>query len=168
MDVLLPRTPSISSREWGWACLGAVLIQAVFFTILTLAGASDTQVKKAEEAKPELIPIAVKPVLDDLPLLKLGSKQKVKQKLAGAKLDDGMISRQEAIIGSMTAAERRKPDLLNASRRRRIAAGSGTKVEDVNRVIKQYRDMATMMKKMRKMGTQGFARSGFPGFPPPR
>ncbi|HET9149533.1 MAG TPA: signal recognition particle protein, partial [Alphaproteobacteria bacterium] len=94
--------------------------------------------------------------------------QKIKQQLAGTKLDDKMIARQEAIIGSMTAAERKKPDLLNGSRRRRIAAGSGTKVEDVNRVIKQYRDMATMMKKMRKLGTQGFARSGFPGFPPPR
>jgi len=89
--------------------------------------------------------------------------QKVKAQLAGAKLDDKVISRQEAIIGSMTVAERKNPDLLNASRRRRIAAGSGTKVEDVNRIIKQYRDMATMMKKMRKMGTQGFARSGFPG-----
>jgi signal recognition particle subunit SRP54 len=89
--------------------------------------------------------------------------QKVKQQLAGAKLDDSMISRQEAIIGSMTAKERKNPDLLNASRRRRIAAGSGTKVEDVNRIIKQYRDMATMMKKMRKMGAQGLQRSGFPG-----
>jgi signal recognition particle subunit SRP54 len=89
--------------------------------------------------------------------------QKVKQQLAGAKLDDKMISRQEAIIGSMTTSERKNPDLLNASRRRRIAAGSGTKVEDVNRIIKQYRDMATMMKKMRKMGAQGLQRSGFPG-----
>jgi signal recognition particle subunit SRP54 len=92
--------------------------------------------------------------------------QKVKQQLAGAKLDDKVISRQEAIIGSMTVAERKNPDLLNASRRRRIAAGSGTKVEDVNRIIKQYRDMATMMKKMRKMGTQGFARSGLSGLMP--
>jgi signal recognition particle subunit SRP54 len=89
--------------------------------------------------------------------------QKVKAQLANAKVDDKMISRQEAIIGSMTAKERKNPDLLNASRRRRIAAGSGTKVEDVNRIIKQYRDMATMMKKMRKMGAQGFQRSGFPG-----
>jgi signal recognition particle subunit SRP54 len=93
--------------------------------------------------------------------------QKVKAQLAGAKLDDKVISRQEAIIGAMTIAERKNPDLLNASRRRRIASGSGTKVEDVNRIIKQYRDMATMMKKMRKMGTQGFARSGgFPGLMP--
>jgi signal recognition particle subunit SRP54 len=93
--------------------------------------------------------------------------QKVKAQLANAKLDDKVISRQEAIIGAMTIAERKNPDLLNASRRRRIASGSGTKVEDVNRIIKQYRDMATMMKKMRKMGAQGFARSGgFPGLMP--
>jgi signal recognition particle subunit SRP54 len=96
----------------------------------------------------------------------LPGAQKVKAQLANAKLDDKVIARQEAIIGSMTKAERRKPDTLNASRRRRVAAGSGTKVEDVNRVIKQYRDMATMMKKMRKMGTQGLARSGFPGLMP--
>ena len=93
----------------------------------------------------------------------LPGAQKIKAQLANAKLDDNVIGRQEAIITSMTAAERKNPDVLNASRRRRIAAGSGTKVEDVNRIIKQYRDMATMMKKMRKMGTQGFARSGFPG-----
>ena len=93
----------------------------------------------------------------------LPGAQKIKAQLANAKLDDNVIGRQEAIIGSMTKAERKNPDVLNASRRRRIAAGSGTKVEDVNRIIKQYRDMATMMKKMRKMGTQGFARSGFPG-----
>lgn len=93
----------------------------------------------------------------------LPGAQKIKAQLANAKLDDNVIGRQEAIISAMTKAERKNPDVLNASRRRRIAAGSGTKVEDVNRIIKQYRDMATMMKKMRKMGTQGFARSGFPG-----
>jgi signal recognition particle subunit SRP54 len=59
----------------------------------------------------------------------------------------------------MTLKERKNPDLLNGSRRRRIAAGSGTKVEEVNRLIKQYRDMATMMKKMRKLGSAGLARS---------
>jgi signal recognition particle subunit SRP54 len=93
----------------------------------------------------------------------LPGAQKIKAQHANAKLDDKVIGRQEAIISAMTKAERKNPDVLNASRRRRIAAGSGTKVEDVNRIIKQYRDMATMMKKMRKMGTQGFARSGFPG-----
>ena len=92
--------------------------------------------------------------------------KKAKQAMESSGMDDRVLLRMDAIIGSMTLAERKNPDLLNASRRRRIAAGSGTKVEDVNRIIKQYRDMATMMKKMRKMGAQGLARSGFPGLMP--
>jgi signal recognition particle subunit SRP54 len=59
-----------------------------------------------------------------------------------------MIKRQEAIILSMTKKERIAVGLLNASRRKRIAAGSGTTVQDVNRLVKQYQDMARMMKKM--------------------
>ena len=58
----------------------------------------------------------------------------------------------EAIIFSMTTAERRNPDLLNASRRRRIATGSGTTVQDVNTLIKQFREMQKMMKQMGVMG----------------
>lgn len=65
------------------------------------------------------------------------------------------MKRQEAIIQSMTKQERAKPSLLNASRRRRIAAGSGMTVQDVNRLIKQYEQMETVMKKMRKMGVGG-------------
>ena len=63
-----------------------------------------------------------------------------------------MIARQEAIILSMTLKERRNPKLLNAKRRKRIAAGSGTSVQDVNRLLKQFQQMATMMKKMGKKG----------------
>jgi len=66
-----------------------------------------------------------------------------------------VLGRQEAIIQSMTKYERAKPALLNASRRRRIATGSGTTVQDVNRLIKQYEQMETVMKKMRKMGVGG-------------
>ncbi len=62
------------------------------------------------------------------------------------------LKRTEAIINSMTFAERRDPDLLNASRRRRIAAGSGTTVQDVNQLVKQFRDMQKMMKQMGVMG----------------
>jgi signal recognition particle subunit SRP54 len=62
------------------------------------------------------------------------------------------LKRTEAIINSMTMQERRNPDVLNASRRRRIAAGSGTKVEDVNALVKQFRDMQKMMKQMGMMG----------------
>ena len=63
-----------------------------------------------------------------------------------------MILRQEAIISSMTKAERKKPDLLNASRKKRIAAGAGVEVQDVNRLLKQHRQMADMVKSMSKGG----------------
>jgi signal recognition particle subunit SRP54 len=64
----------------------------------------------------------------------------------------------EAIINSMTVKERRDPDLLNASRRRRIAAGSGTDVQDVNRLMKQFREMQKMMKMIQKSGTRGLGK----------
>jgi len=73
---------------------------------------------------------------------------KMQKQIAAAGIDDSMIKRQEAIILSMTKKERIAVGLLNASRRRRIAAGSGTTVQDVNRLVKQYQDMARMMKKM--------------------
>jgi signal recognition particle subunit SRP54 len=85
---------------------------------------------------------------------------KVKKQLADANIDERIIKRQEAIIGSMTRAERRFPKLLNGSRRRRIATGSGTSVQDVNRLLKQYQDMAGMMKKMKKLGQKGLMRHG--------
>ncbi len=86
--------------------------------------------------------------------------QKIKRQINDANLDEGLIKRQEAIIGSMTRKERRDPRLLNASRRRRIAAGSGTTVPEINRLLKQYQDMATMMKKMNKLGQKGLMRHG--------
>ena len=64
----------------------------------------------------------------------------------------------EAIISSMTKKERRNPDLLNANRRRRIAAGSGTQVQEVNRLIKQYREAQRMFKTLRKTGGRGLPR----------
>ncbi len=70
--------------------------------------------------------------------------------LEGANVDVGGLQRVEAIINSMTPHERRRPDVLNGSRKRRIAMGSGTKVQDVNRLIKQYRGMQKMFK-----GVQG-------------
>ncbi|HEV2548374.1 MAG TPA: signal recognition particle protein [Stellaceae bacterium] len=85
---------------------------------------------------------------------------KVKKQLEEAKIDETIIKRQEAILSSMTKAERRNPKLLNASRRRRIAAGSGTSVPEINRLLKQYQDMATMMKKMNKLGQKGLMRHG--------
>ena len=73
---------------------------------------------------------------------------KLQKQIAAAGVDDSMIKRQEAIILSMNKRERRQVGLLNASRRKRIAAGSGVTVQDVNKLVKQYQDMARMMKKM--------------------
>jgi signal recognition particle subunit SRP54 len=75
--------------------------------------------------------------------------------MAGANLDEGMFRRQAAIIDSMTKAERKNPDLLKASRKKRVAAGSGVKVEDVNKLLKMHRQMADMMKMMGKAGKSG-------------
>ncbi len=72
---------------------------------------------------------------------------KLKKQLGEANIDETIVKRQEAIIASMTKAERRNPKLLNGSRRRRIAAGSGTSVPEINRLLKQYQDMADMMKR---------------------
>ncbi len=92
---------------------------------------------------------------------------KVKKQLSQANVDPRMIARQQAIIQSMTPRERRNPKLLNASRRKRIAAGSGTTVQDVNRLLKQHMQMADMMKKMGKMGKRGLFGGGMPpGMPP--
>jgi signal recognition particle subunit SRP54 len=65
------------------------------------------------------------------------------------------FKRSEAIINSMTVKERRNPDILNASRRRRIAAGAGMEVQDVNRLVKQFREAQKMMKMFQKSGGKG-------------
>src|SRR5262245_39730142 len=93
---------------------------------------------------------------------------KVKRQLEAANLDDRILKRQRAIISSMTPKERRNPKILDGKRKRRIASGSGTKPEDVNKLIKMHRQMADMMKTMgkqrgglfqRMMGTGGGAPS---------
>jgi len=84
---------------------------------------------------------------------------KMKNQLAAANLDERVLKRQMAIIDSMTAKERKNPDVLKASRKKRIAAGSGTKVEDVNRMLKMHRSMADMMKAM-SMGPKRGAMAG--------
>jgi signal recognition particle subunit SRP54 len=75
---------------------------------------------------------------------------KIKSQIAEANLDDRVLKRQHAIITSMTPKERRSPKILDGKRKRRIAAGSGTKVEEVNRLLKMHRQMADMMKAMGK------------------
>jgi signal recognition particle subunit SRP54 len=80
---------------------------------------------------------------------------KMKAQMADSGVDDRMIARQEAIISSMTKAERKKPDLLNASRKKRVAAGAGVEVQDINRLLKQHRQMADMVKSMSRGGGKG-------------
>jgi signal recognition particle subunit SRP54 len=111
---------------------------------------------------------------------------KMKDQLAAAGIDDRILKRQEAIISSMTKEERVKPDVINGSRRKRIAAGAGVDVSEVNKILKMQRQMSDVMKKMGKggrgglMGALGMNPSmmggmggpggglppGFPGLPP--
>src|SRR5580700_7290792 len=84
--------------------------------------------------------------------------QKVKKQIAEANISDKMIRRQRAIIGSMTRTERKKPDILQASRKRRIAAGAGVEVAEVNRLLKQHRQMQDAFKFMAKDGGRNLAR----------
>jgi signal recognition particle subunit SRP54 len=81
----------------------------------------------------------------------------MKKAMAGANVDEKVFDRQIAVINSMTRKERENPDLLNAKRRIRIANGSGTRVEDVNKLMKQHRQMADMMKKVSKGGMGSLA-----------
>ena len=83
----------------------------------------------------------------------------LEQALASSKVDDKTLGRQRAIIGSMTAKERATPNLLNGPRRRRIASGAGVTVEDVNRLVKQYQQMADMMKLLKQGGPKGLMRA---------
>ncbi|MBV9692755.1 MAG: signal recognition particle protein [Alphaproteobacteria bacterium] len=93
---------------------------------------------------------------------------KVKGQLDAAGLDDRLLTRQEAIIQSMTRQERRNPDVINGSRRKRIAAGSGVEVSEVNKLLKMHRQMSDVMKKMGKGGRalQGLASMFGGGMPP--
>ena len=84
--------------------------------------------------------------------------QKIKKQLASADISDKMVKRQEAIISSMTPLERRKPDILAASRKRRIAAGAGVEVQEVNRLLKNHRQMSDAFKMMSRDGGKGFSR----------
>ena len=93
---------------------------------------------------------------------------KVKRQLAEANVDIKMLDRQQAIIDSMTPAERSNPKLLNSSRKRRIAGGSGTTVQDINRLLKQVKQMNVVMKRAGKLGEKGLMRAGMPGIMPPR
>ena len=92
----------------------------------------------------------------------LGMMPGVKQSaIKDAKIDEKMLDRTEAIILSMTPAEREKPEIINSSRKKRIAAGSGTSVEDINRLLKQFDQMSKMMKQFAGNKKKGFGKMPF-------
>ena len=94
---------------------------------------------------------------------------KIKQQIEDANLDTAVLKRQAAMISSMTVAERRRPEIIKASRKKRIAAGSGTSVQEVNRLLKQFDEMSAMMKRMNKLGQKGLMRNGLQALlPQPR
>ena len=102
-------------------------------------------------------------MIDKLPGLSSAQKQ------AAGMVDDKTFGRMEAIINSMTLKERRRPELLNGSRKRRITEGSGTSIQDLNRLLKQHKQMQKMMKKMKGGGLANMMRGmgGMGGMKPP-
>lgn len=90
----------------------------------------------------------------------------IKKQMANAQIDPDLIKRQEAIILSMTQKERGSPKIIHASRKKRIATGSGTSVQEVNKLLKQHQQMVGMMKKVNKLGKRGLMRHGMPGMLP--
>ena len=87
---------------------------------------------------------------------------KIKSQMDQAGIDEKIVSKNEAIILSMTKKERKNPKLINGSRRKRIANGSGTDVATINKLLKQFKMMSEMMKKMSKGNTKGMAEKGIP------
>ncbi|WP_419729177.1 signal recognition particle protein [Lichenicola sp.] len=100
-------------------------------------------------------------ILDMLP-----GMGKIKDQIGEKGLDTRVLKRHTAIISSMTKAERRTPDIIKASRKKRIAAGSGATVQEVNRLLKQFDDMSTMMKRINKLGAKGLMRHGLSALMP--
>ena len=97
----------------------------------------------------------------------LPGAMQAKAAMSKAKIDEKQLKRQEAIILSMTPKERRNPDVIHASRKKRIASGSGVHVQDVNKLLKQHADMLKMMKRVNKLGEKGMMRSLGGMMPPP-
>jgi len=88
------------------------------------------------------------------------------QQLQKAKLDDGMVKRQLAILSSMTPGERRRPEIIKASRKKRVARGSGTSVQEINRLLKQFQEAGRVMKRVSKLEKKGKLPGGLGGLMP--
>ena len=136
--------------------------------------------KKAEEMEKKLKSnrFTLQDFYDQMVQMKsMGSMEEILAQMPGGmkglKVDEKQLRRTEAIILSMTPREREKPEIIKDSRKRRIAAGAGVKVEDVNRLLKSFEQMRKMIKqfsspgmakKMKRMGRMGGFGGGFPGF----
>jgi signal recognition particle subunit SRP54 len=164
MDALEPFHPErMASRILG---MGDVL------TLIEKAQESvDKEKAKELEKKMRTASFTLDDFLDQLgQVRKLGPLDELLKMLPGAnkikglnniQIDEKQISRVEAIIRSMTKEEKLHPEIINASRRKRIAKGSGTSVPDVNRLLKQFEDMKKMMKQMTNMQQKGKKKGGF-------
>ena len=98
--------------------------------------------------------------ISDMLNLLPGMSKAQQAKLEKANIDDRMITRQLAILSSMTPDERRRPEIIKARRKQRVAAGSGTTVQEVNKLMKQHKEASRMVKRVQKMGKKGLMRGG--------
>ena len=104
--------------------------------------------------------------ISDMLNLLPGMSKAQQAQLEKANVDDKMIVRQLAILSSMTPGERRRPEIVKASRKQRVAAGSGTTVQEVNKLMKQHKEASRMVKRVKKMGKKGLMRGGLGGLMP--
>ncbi|MCH8926295.1 MAG: signal recognition particle protein [Proteobacteria bacterium] len=105
--------------------------------------------------------------LSDMLKLLPGMSRAQQAQIKNANFDDGMVKRQLAILSSMTPRERRRPEIIKASRKQRVAAGSGTTVQEINKLLKQHKEASRMVKRVSKMGKKGLMRGGLSGLLPP-
>ncbi len=104
--------------------------------------------------------------ISDMLNLLPGMSKAQQAQLEKANVDDKMIVRQLAILSSMTPGERRRPEIVKASRKQRVAAGSGTTVQEVNKLMKQHKEASRMVKRVKKMSKKGLMRGGLGGLMP--
>ncbi len=104
--------------------------------------------------------------ISDMLNLLPGMSKAQQAQLEKANVDDKMLVRQLAILSSMTPGERRRPEIVKASRKQRVAAGSGTTVQEVNKLMKQHKEASRMVKRVKKMGKKGLMRGGLGGLMP--
>ena len=105
--------------------------------------------------------------ISDMLKLLPGMSRAQQAQIKNANVDDGMVKRQLAILSSMTPRERRRPEIIKASRKQRVAAGSGTPVQEINKLLKQHKEASRMVKRVSKMSKKGLMRGGLSGLLPP-